>query len=528
MRCTYNPIPTRVLNPTPRRASSTPWTQQSRPTTSRATCSPLSKTTPTTTTRASTPLRRVPNEFRSLSTVQQFRTANGNIKVDLKNKHTIGIAQSRGERPYVFNSHSRQGERTLERCERSGLQAENKSSIHLLPVTCYISYQEDAYSVASLGLPQQALKRNLINVKQGAGWSNDTLEGFAKENEQGQDRLRQVACFGVFDGHGGNQVAKYLETNLAKRFEDCSISDIIPTLSKYRAIGGYLRRYRGGLLDRFRPNAGSNIIEIDPKAKTPLIENPTPLSTTATNSTSVDSTELKLALDDMCVLTFLMIDNEILADQTKSKVGSVATLALLHSLDLPHALPFYASQHLSLTIAHLGDTRAILASASSGRAKALTETHHADSRIESERLRQSGTGLVTDSFGESRWGGTLANTRGLGDGEFKALGVIGEPEVHSRVLKGSEWSFLVLVSDGVTEVMSDQEIVDLVRGVKDPHEAAKKIVEFAEQVGAEDNLTCLVVPLLGWGKMGGVDVSASRREYRLGQMQGTSSRQKRM
>ncbi|SGY15094.1 BQ5605_C013g07244 [Microbotryum silenes-dioicae] len=427
-----------------------------------------------------------PVSSRRLSTVQQFRTANGNIKVDLKNKHTIGIAQSRGERPY----------------------------------------QEDAYSVASLSLPQHALKRNLINVKQGAGWNNDTLEGFAKENEEGQERLRQVACFGVFDGHGGNQVAKYLEAHLAKRLEDCSVSDITPTISKYRALGGYLRRYRGGILDRFRPNAGSNIIEIDPKAKTPSVELTTAVSAAAV--ASVESNELKLGLDDMCVLTFLMIDNEILADKTKAKVGSVATLALLHSLDLPHALPFYASQQLSLTIAHLGDTRAILASSSSGRAKALTETHHADSRIESERLRQSGTGLVTDSFGESRWGGTLANTRGLGDGEFKTLGVIGEPEVHSIVLKAAEWSFLVLVSDGVTDVMSDQEIVDLVRGVKDPHEAAKRIVDFAEQVGAEDNLTCLVVPLLGWGKMGGVDVSASRREYRLGQAQGTSSRQKRM
>ena len=65
-----------------------------------------------------------------------------------------------------------------------------------------------------------------------------------------------------------------------------------------------------------------------------------------------------------------------------------------------------------------------------------SENHHPDSRIESERLRQSGTGIVTDSFGESRWGGTLANTRGIGDREFKTLGVLGEPEISKRVLKG--------------------------------------------------------------------------------------------
>lgn len=44
----------------------------------------------------------------------------------------------------------------------------------------------------------------------------------------------------------------------------------------------------------------------------------------------------------------------------------------------------------------------------------------------------------------------------------------------------------------------------------------------------EDNMTAVVVPLPGWSKMGGVDTSASRREYRLRQNSGTSGRQKRM
>lgn len=48
---------------------------------------------------------------------------------------------------------------------------------------------------------------------------------------------------------------------------------------------------------------------------------------------------------------------------------------------------------------------------------------------------------------------------------------------------GEEWSFLVLLSDGITDVISDQEIIDLVRGHRDPTQAAKKIVSFAEDVG---------------------------------------------
>ena len=46
-----------------------------------------------------------------------------------------------------------------------------------------------------------------------------------------------------------------------------------------------------------------------------------------------------------------------------------------------------------------------------------------------------------------------------------------------------DWAFLVLVSDGITDSMSDQEIVDLTRGQTDPTKAAQKIVTFAEDVG---------------------------------------------
>lgn len=190
----------------------------------------------------------------------------------------------------------------------------------------------------------------------------------------------------------------------------------------------------------------------------------------------------------------------------KEKGGSTATIALLHSLDLPHSHPYYASSLLSLTIAHLGDTSALLASTQSGRARRLTENHHADSRTESERLRTSGTGIITDSFGESRWGGVVANTRAVGDAEFKPVGVIAEPDITKRVFRGApdcfevprepvpsqlmvrlagdEFSHLILLSDGITDSLSDQEIVDLTRGFRDPAQAAKKIVSFAEDIGA--------------------------------------------
>lgn len=154
-----------------------------------------------------------------------------------------------------------------------------------------------------------------------------------------------------------------------------------------------------------------------------------------------------LASADNCLL--LQADNHVVHSPELEKGGSTATVAFLHSLDLPYSLPFYASSLLSLTIAHLGDTSALLCSTHSGRVRRFTEAHHADSRTESERLRTSGTGIITDSFGESRWGGVVANTRAIGDREFKPVGVIGEPEIVKRVIKGALTSFLLpsLLSD---------------------------------------------------------------------------------
>lgn len=77
---------------------------------------------------------------------------------------------------------------------------------------------------------------------------------------------------------------------------------------------------------------------------------------------------------------------------------------------------------------------------------------------------------------------------------------------------------MVLVSDGVSSVVSDEEVVGLARGAKDPKEAADRILAFAEEMGSEDNATAIVVPLAGWGKIEGPDKTKDFREYRSREM----------
>lgn len=53
---------------------------------------------------------------------------------------------------------------------------------------------------------------------------------------------------------------------------------------------------------------------------------------------------------------------------------------------------------------------------------------------------------------------------------------------------------MILMSDGISGIISDQEIADLCRNKVDPTKAAQAIVNFAEEIGSDDNMTCIVGP----------------------------------
>ena len=198
--------------------------------------------------------------------------------------------------------------------------------------------------------------------------------------------------------------------------------------------------------------------------------------------------------------------------------GSTASVALIST---PTPTPFWhPASPSTIVAAHVGDTRILLCETATGLAKPLTTNHHPSSPIEGTRLRRYAASFVTDSFGEERMSG-LANTRAFGDMRSKRTGVSAEPEIRRIEIAPAEYSFLVLVSDGVSGTLNDQEIVDIVKEAKTPEQGARDVVSFATEVSKEgDNATCLVVRLGGWerrieggmGSMGTKEV----RDYRKG------------
>lgn len=180
--------------------------------------------------------------------------------------------------------------------------------------------------------------------------------------------------------------------------------------------------------------------------------------------------------------------------------GSTASIAMIST---PTPTPFWhPASPSTLVAAHVGDTRILLCDTATGLAKPITTNHHPSSPIEGTRLRRYAATFVTDSFGEERMSG-LANTRAFGDMRSKRIGVSAEPEITRVELSPAEYSFIVLVSDGVSGTLGDQEIVDVVKEAKTPEQGAGDVVAFATEVSREgDNATCLVVRLGGWERRG--------------------------
>jgi protein phosphatase PTC6 len=235
----------------------------------------------------------------------------------------------------------------------------------------------------------------------------------------------------------------------------------------------------------------------------------------------LDNPDLEtMSIEQRLTLGFLEADLGFLKQFPDDESGACVSVAMITSND---NLPFWDSRNAEIHIAHVGDTRILLCHCQTGHAFTLTPMHHPSSTIEADRLRKFARSIATDSFGQERFG-LLANTRSFGDARMKRMGISAEPDITTVKLgSGSEeYAFLVLCTDGITSVLSDQEVVDIVKGVREPSDAAKQIISFAESLGTDDNSSCVVVRLSGWGA-DMPDLTKDMREWKL-ENEGINSR----
>lgn len=391
-------------------------------------------------------------------------------------------------------------------------------------------YNEDKYAAAVIDVPRITTETTSSSQ---TSESSETSETSGTSSSSSSSNLSTspstspstLFSFAVFDGHGGDQCLTYLSNNLAREVEEAT--ELVGPSDKPRDslarqyaknIGGYWKRWYKHRRENFKKMR---------KTAALLVGDPNP--------------ELNLRL----IMSFLKADYDFFS-QDDNSAGSTCTAAFFETLESeePNGHYFQRGTVSKLTIAHVGDTKAILVDRE-GIAHAMTQPHHPSTPNEASRLRKYATNFfMTDLFGEERFI-ALANTRAFGDVKFKDMGVTAEPEITECVVgdaeavhgaltteevrgltvggHGGDESFLVLVSDGVTGVLTDQEIADVVmlhynlngHGKSNPQKCAEEVVKFVEYVGGDDNATCLVVRLAGWGKWPLVDRTGELRQSRM-------------
>ncbi|KAH9677286.1 putative protein phosphatase 2C 76 [Citrus sinensis] len=140
-----------------------------------------------------------------------------------------------------------------------------------------------------------------------------------------------------------------------------------------------------------------------------------------------------------------------------------------------------------LYVANVGDSRTVISKA--GKAIPLSEDHKPNRCDERKRIENAG-GVVMWA-GTWRVGGVLAMSRAFGNRMLKQF-VVAEPEIQDlEVDEGFE--LLVLASDGLWDVVPNEDAVALARTGEEPEIAARKLTETAFTRGSADNITCIVV-----------------------------------
>ena len=153
------------------------------------------------------------------------------------------------------------------------------------------------------------------------------------------------------------------------------------------------------------------------------------------------------------------------SDTEASGMGTTVTAALLESA--------------GVAIGHVGDSRAYRLRG--GELEQLTSDHS----------------LVADLMRSGRLTPEEAETHPQRSVITRALGTDREVDVDSLTVEAEPGDLFLLCSDGLTSMVADEGILEIVRDAASLEEAAKALVKAANRGGGEDNITVILFSLQG-------------------------------
>ena len=185
-------------------------------------------------------------------------------------------------------------------------------------------------------------------------------------------------------------------------------------------------------------------------------------------------------ISNIVINSFEQIDKEINSLNYKNETGSTGTVLLLFKDE-------NSPSGKSLLCANVGDSKAYLITKTE--MKLITKDHKCNDPNEVQRIRDNG-GVV---FRE-RVFGTLMLTRSFGDKEMKKYGVLSTPDIYFKNVEKDD-IFVVISSDGIWDVVEENEIFDMAQKGISSSDLSKKIVNLAKERETHDNISCIVVKL---------------------------------
>jgi len=218
-----------------------------------------------------------------------------------------------------------------------------------------------------------------------------------------------------------------------------------------------------------------------------------------------------LSIAEVFTNTYHETDSQIALAGVSRSSGCTAVSAYMHT---------DAQGKRLLHVANAGDSRAVLcrnmvlrSEDASNNIEALTRDHKPSDPQERARIEAAGGDVI-----RGRVMGMLAVSRALGDHALKDW-VVSTPEVRSTELGVTDEGFILLACDGVFDVFSNEEAVDIIQNsyrervlaaaktlgvrflsseqqsnldISISKVLASDLVERAIQRGSRDNVTCLI------------------------------------
>lgn len=253
--------------------------------------------------------------------------------------------------------------------------------------------------------------------------------------------------FGVYDGHGGDFCSKYA----AKHFHQ-----------KLAAV--LEERF---CAKRFESECSSSSNSAD-------------TSTSSLDCADAHESDVFSSQDiaHCYAEAFSMLDKELEEFDESCSSGSTAVTCLIRKYN----------GRTSFHVANVGDSRAVLYS--NGCTTRLSVDHKATNEDEVKRIRAL-NGIIFNK----RVAGSISVTRALGQADEKRF-ITSSPHVESVDVDASN-AFLMLVSDGISDVFSDEELTAFVnlrlRAGQSSLAICKELLDEAKQQGSMDNMTAVLI-----------------------------------